>query len=730
MKILPHLVRAGQRTRAAAGRAARACGRLLARIPRRAYYWTAGGLAAAALLVVGLYCAVFIYIERQAAPRAPAEQVSYLDQGWGTAANTPARQTFYFTPQGVSLRNIPYAWLVNLERPWKTERFAAAQYMRGYGFVIPDAPSAANPGDLPIGFTEHWDPSQGMMMVDITCALCHTGELDVVVNGVSTAVRIDGGPAMHDLTSTRIGRFSTDLLASLAATYLDPFKFRRFSAQMLAGRDTSATRDQLHARLGSVIGAILTQAGSDASRHLYPVEEGPGRTDALGRIANMVFGTDLDPRNYHVANAPVSYPPLWDIWKFDWVQYTASVRQPMARNIGESLGTGAHLSLLDAYGRPVPRAERFMASTIVPNLRVIETTLQTLKAPCWPQGLFGNINVPLAREGAVLFQEHCQICHGPHPASAIQKAFDAPLKTADQPEWEMHALALNDIGTDPQAALNFVRNRYDISATGLTSAEVRAKLALTWRPAYDRQLALDAATMKSCVLGSQNYLAAQADQTHLQAEGPDAYMDEQEGPVNLHSVSNGEGLTDLIAFIRPLAYDGLALPAAEQDTWNGFGQLDTPVVEAQYKARPLGGVWATAPYLHNGSVPNLYEMLSPAYERDKVFYLGSRQFDPVRVGLVTNSAAKGSFRYDTSIPGNFNTGHEFRAGYQPWTQGGPPSHGNIGPEFSPHERMAIIEYLKVHRDDPNDHSCSVYVPLPPTPPAAPDPACSTAGHIP
>ena len=44
--------------------------------------------------------------------------------------------------------------------------------------------------------------------------------------------------------------------------------------------------------------------------------------------------------------------------------------------------------------------------------------------------------------------------------------------------------------------------------------------------------------------------------------------------------------------------------------------------ETHYRARPLNGVWATAPYLHNGSVPSLYWMLKPAAERPTQFCVG------------------------------------------------------------------------------------------------------------
>ena len=71
--------------------------------------------------------------------------------------------------------------------------------------------------------------------------------------------------------------------------------------------------------------------------------------------------------------------------------------------------------------------------------------------------------------------------------------------------------------------------------------------------------------------------------------------------------------------------------------------------EGVYKAAPRDGVWATPPFMHNGSVPNLYEMLIPAKERTKKFYLG-REFDPVKVGLDT-TATSGKFLLDTDAAG-------------------------------------------------------------------------------
>ena len=99
-----------------------------------------------------------------------------------------------------------------------------------------------------------------------------------------------------------------------------------------------------------------------------------------------------------------------------------------------------------------------------------------------------------------------------------------------------------------------------------------------------------------------------------------------------------------------------------------------------YKARPLTGVWATAPYLHNGSVPSLAELLTPAEQRVPAFYVGNNEFDFQNVGLSTD-ASPGAVLFDTTAPkGNRNTGHTGQL---------------YGTELTPEEKRALLEYLKV-----------------------------------
>ena len=136
-----------------------------------------------------------------------------------------------------------------------------------------------------------------------------------------------------------------------------------------------------------------------------------------------------------------------------------------------------------------------------------------------------------------------------------------------------------------------------------------------------------------------------------------------------------------------------------RDTFNGFTEQDMAAKQAQYgaikpgyayKARHLSGVWATAPFLHNGSVPNLYYLLSPQSQRPKVFLVKSRKFDPKMVGyesaIVETSKLNCTEREDcfnTRDIGKSNTGHEFF------------NYHEKNRPFSDVEKYAIIEYLKL-----------------------------------
>ncbi|MEP6819882.1 MAG: cytochrome c [bacterium] len=98
-----------------------------------------------------------------------------------------------------------------------------------------------------------------------------------------------------------------------------------------------------------------------------------------------------------------------------------------------------------------------------------------------------------------------------------------------------------------------------------------------------------------------------------------------------------------------------------------------------YANMPLDGIWLRAPYLHNGSVPTLRDLLEPPDQRPKEFYRGYNVFDQKNVGFVANLAADGGenfFKYDTTLRGNNNGGHIY------------------GTTLSAEDKDAIVEYMK------------------------------------
>jgi hypothetical protein len=97
-----------------------------------------------------------------------------------------------------------------------------------------------------------------------------------------------------------------------------------------------------------------------------------------------------------------------------------------------------------------------------------------------------------------------------------------------------------------------------------------------------------------------------------------------------------------------------------------------------YIAAFLDGIWLKAPYLHNGSVPSLRDLLEPAANRPKVFYRGYDVYDTAKLGFVSNGpqAERVGSKIDVERKGNGNLGHEF------------------GVTLPSAEKDALIEYLK------------------------------------
>jgi hypothetical protein len=405
-----------------------------------------------------------------------------------------------------------------------------------------------------------------------------------------------------------------------------------------AALQATVTDPAKFARLATRVGAagaadkdaLRTRLDSEAAVvHYYstksllsPTVWGPGRIDALSLIHNQLAANLTGmPENWYPATAPVKPPFLWNAPQSAWVQWSGTVQDAIFRNLGESLGVYAWVDLTSK----TPETGLFDATSNLLNLWQLERVVERLAPPKWPEDIFGKIDRAKAAKGRDLFAENCSKCHTtwPYKWTEPNKAGKRFIDNA--------IVSTNYVGTDASQLDNFL----PYSITG--------QFAPYQFPPFTGQ-----------------------------ALAP-----------------SGEFTVSLVFQVVKKALAQLDLSKEDIDDLHGYRPYypeptGAPPETHGYKAAPRDGVWATGPFLHNGSVPNLYEMLLPASERSKTFHI-TREFDPVKVGVDTRATAD-SFLFDTSRPGNSNAGHSF--------EDAPKGKGVIGRLLTDDERWAIIEYLK------------------------------------
>jgi len=269
-----------------------------------------------------------------------------------------------------------------------------------------------------------------------------------------------------------------------------------------------------------------------------------------------------------------------------------------------------------------PEEGLFSSNARLKNLEEIEGWLTHLAPPKWPEEVFGKIDRAKAAQGKKLFASHCAECHNSYPYTWTE-----PNKYGKR-FLEVGLVPEKYVGTDPM--------QFEDIRPYVQTAHLAPYLP---GPLKDKELI------------------------------PGGYLYYGLSESILHSALSKINQTPEEA-IQMHGYRELPVPR--------------PSEVPHYKAAPRDGVWATPPYMHNGSVPNLYEMLLPAAQRTKKFYLG-KDFDPVKVGVDT-SGKSGTHLIDTTLIGSSNRGHSF--------ENAPLGNGVIGPLLTDEERWAIVEYLK------------------------------------
>jgi hypothetical protein len=621
----------------------------------------------------------------QSTVAAQAYQQYPATQGW----NQSQMRDWYELSQGSRL--VPWDWLYALENLDGTPFFTRSA-VSGLGYTY----LSDKPDSLPVGFIRDYDQkNKSKSWLGFNCSACHTAKL----KSGATEILIHGGQSMADFQT-----FTTGLISAVANLTKNDSAFDAFAYQVIGTNSDKTKSDRLKSELAEWLAFRNRVNETGNSSHW-----GRGRADAVGIILATTAAVVADPtiptdeqEPLPASNAPVSYPFVWNANQQARLQHNGVVDNgvdfgvvkvakigALIRNWTEALGVFADVKL-DAKG------EKVVTSIRLDNLLKIEQALAGLQSPRWPEA-FGELDLQRSARGQLLYKENCASCHGILDAKdtkttlplieqpSAQTSGDPkgfvylqPLfsKTTRPSDFDKSINPLPEfIGTDPGMACNALLHT-------VPSGQFEGKKNVTgFLPSFSNRPFADHAVTTDLlrVLIQRDILAKKVDTLQVIAENQIDAASKRVGSfvlVGLNSVFGGQGATDdpLGPLREQLKYcvDIVARARALAP--------DTPL--PVYKARPLNGIWATAPYLHNGSVPTLYDLLLPQNDRPKSYGYFDGEMDLVKGGLKDASANSQAYIFrtfddeGTVITGNWNGGHEYGAG------------------ITHDERLDLVEYLK------------------------------------
>jgi mono/diheme cytochrome c family protein len=572
-------------------------------------------------------------------------------QGW----TDQDRSSWYQATQGSRL--VPWAWAQALERAEDQQHFFSNGNLQRYRFV----PYGKSVSGLPIGFARddsddselsftklRWYSGQpsSEQWLGLNCSACHTAQLDFA----GKPVTLDGGPSLVDFQS-----FISDFDAAMEKTQSDPAKWRRFADLVLKGKNDPNSADPARGNEGQLKAAfasLLQWERDNAHLNHTDTAYGYGRLDAVGHIFNKVAQLAVYQKpgvrpTPNAPDAPVSYPFLWDIYRQSQLQWNGIVKvlgddgkpsriklgngfldySALGRNVGEVIGVFG-----DVVITPSPSMTGYKSSIHADALDRLETMLRRLEPPKWP----GTLDANKVAAGQALYESKgCKGCH------TIEPAGDAVYR--------IHMIAQtrnNRNDTDPWMACNAITY---VSAAGKLQGQPEGYLNGAPLTSTAKLATMLRTTVIGTLLGKGAEIIKTATQIFFGVEPPPRVV-------------------GALTAVSPAERRAGRLEQCYNDKSGLFA----------YKARPLDGIWATAPYLHNGSVPTLYDLLRDPKDRPASFNIGTRAYDPVKAGYATDAGAAGNgFTFNTAAHGNSNQGHDY----------------NVG-KLTEEERLALLEYLK------------------------------------
>jgi hypothetical protein len=555
------------------------------------------------------------------------------------------RQQYYHLSEGGEA--YPIAWLLALEQ--KVTEDGGTRYIpfleniERFGFV-PDPPGKYNPYGLPIGVTAGYGKITGQQMMGLICTACHVGELHA--NG--RAFRVDGGQSM-----AYINAFVKAIIAETEATAREGERRRRFLDRWRRVQLVRLPEFPAVQRAGAVVPSTPT--------NLQEILDA-GDPGVVRRV--------LAGLRSAVANRSLLMDKLHG---FAAVKFVAQA---------EPLGTMDGFGRNDAFG--VGRTELFGAykdANFTAGLNVLPADapvsfphLWGMERTSWFQwGVNTNSvierNIGQALGVGATFQPDKGFSStvrldNLHAMETFQYKLSAP-------QWPEELLGTIDRGRAARGKAQFDRT------------------CALCHETYEKNGSLNEYQLFPLdVVGTDPSVAINFERQVMTPDGAKPF---------------GSAAFEIVKKVKEAYYRENNVPEDLQRVWEAQATRGKPLYRTPlrdyekyydtkhrgiYRAKTLKGIWATAPFLHNGSVPTLYDLLLPAEARPRSFKLGTKEYDPVKVGYVTDGPRKilpkgmVEFEYDTRKSGNWNTGHEW------W----------FYPELTDDARYDIIEFLKTFDD--------------------------------
>ncbi|HET6762155.1 MAG TPA: hypothetical protein VFH27_00750 [Longimicrobiaceae bacterium] len=580
-------------------------------------------------------------------------------------------ETLYHLAEGSEV--LPSAW-VRAVKNVATGRLFLEQPER-FGLIA----DPGNPDGLPVGITDATTVDTrlfGVHMTGINCAACHVRE---IAYG-NTRMRVLGAPADFEANL-----FSSELTASLKATLTDPREFVEFLWRMRREHETASPflPPAVRGHTGRVVRGIQN-LHADADRGVAEAVELLRFTErALAHerdrpADDMLTGLQVAPGGAPAGGGPEL--PRGLTYRDAAVAADSLVPDDLAAQPGSRLEP-------DPSGlSPAKRIEAFL-SDVVLTYRLMKSRVAGFRR------ILPSVDTVYAGPGRV--DAFGRARNSIYPPSSVP--LTAPV---DYPWlWGMVDSAGRSVWFHYDGNTNSFMQRNLGQAVGVGAVYDSTTYQSTLNPRAIHTLEMLAEGVKApvwpvAVLGTPDPAKVALGDSLYRARclgchtpnpagavfSPDSIGTDRLRLTNFALPMQGGGhfTTTVAPFLDSLAAQAYATFAVPPDTQRIFSHGHAVwQTTGKWVARPLHGVWATAPFLHNGSVPTLYDLLQPAEQRPRTFGVGQREFDPVKVGLAAVPNPPATYR--TDLPGNSNRGHEGR---------------QFGTTLTLAQKAALLEYLK------------------------------------